>query len=58
MITLLVGPQKTRITCHKALLGYFSSFFGATLYEGFVESSKNEVELPEDDEQQARDFVV
>lgn len=46
--TLLVGPLKTHLTCHKALLGFYSEFFDAALYGRFREGESSIVELPEE----------
>lgn len=53
VITFLVGPKKKRMTCHKALLGYYSKYFHGMLFGGFPESCKNEIELDEKPDQVA-----
>lgn len=58
MTRLLVGHRKSRIICYRILLGYYSSVFNTALFDGFVETSKNEVVLPEDSEQDIRDLVT
>ncbi|KAI9050172.1 hypothetical protein LZ554_006313 [Drepanopeziza brunnea f. sp. 'monogermtubi'] len=39
--TLLVGPNETKLTCHKALLGFYSNVFEAHIYTG-SHSSRHE----------------
>ena len=48
IVTLRVGPEKTILTAHKAILVQ-SKFFASCLGEGrFEEGSKNEIDCPED----------
>ena len=58
MVTLIVGPAKFSITCHKALLGYFAEFFDATLFGRFVEAASTTLELPEDTAKDIAAFVT
>lgn len=44
----MVGPSETKLSCHKALLGFFSEFFDAALYGKFKEGETNIVGLPEE----------
>jgi hypothetical protein len=55
--SLIVGPRKIPIKCHRALFGYYSGFFDGALYGGFTEGSKSEMNLPEDLESHVRAFV-
>ena len=55
--TLIVGPQKTAIKCHRALLGYYSGLFDGALYGGFTEGSMSKMNIPEDLETHVRAFV-
>ena len=48
IVTLLVGPSFIKMTCHKALLSFHSTFFDAACYGGFIESESNVVTLPEE----------
>jgi hypothetical protein len=57
-VTLIVGPARTLITCHRALLGYFAEFFDATLFGGFVEAASTTLELPEDAVEDIAAFVA
>jgi hypothetical protein len=57
VVTLIVGKKKERISCHKALLGFYSKFFESTLYGNFSEAVTKEVYLPEDKVEQISDFV-
>jgi hypothetical protein len=55
---LEVGPQKVRIQCHRALLGYYSKFFDIALYGDFAEGAPDSIlPLPADEEQHVRAFV-
>lgn len=54
---LLVGADKQQVTCHKALLAYYSPFFDAALYGYFAESESNLIALPEDDPAEIQAFV-
>jgi len=54
---LIVGPSRTRLSCHKALLGYYSDFFFAALYGGFKESDANKIELPEENVENVKKFI-
>lgn len=45
---LIVGPSETKLSCHKALMGFFSEFFDAALYGNFKEGETNTVRLPEE----------
>lgn len=58
-VTLVVGPLKAKIKCHRALLGYFSAFFDKALYGEFAEGRPDAVtmDLPDDEEQHVRAFV-
>ena len=49
MITIYVGPQRTKITVHKKLFCAKSPFFAAAFRPGFREAEDNEITLPEDD---------
>jgi hypothetical protein len=57
-VTLIVGQEKARINCHKALLAFYSTLFESALYGGFRESHDNEVILPEETEQGMTSFVT
>jgi hypothetical protein len=57
-VTLIVGPAKSSITCHKALLGYFAEFFDAALFGRFVEAASTTLELPEDAVEDIAAFVT
>jgi hypothetical protein len=57
-MTLLVGQSKTKFTCHKALLGYFSEFFDAACYGLFVEAELATIELPEETKEQISTFIA
>ena len=57
MVTLVVGTQKARINCYKLMLGYFSGCFDAALFGQFEEAGKADFYLPEDEEQDIRQFV-
>jgi hypothetical protein len=58
MATLIVGKARTRIPCHKILLGFFSEFFESALYGDFSESRTSEVFLPDDELGEVQDFVA
>ncbi|EPE31861.1 POZ [Glarea lozoyensis ATCC 20868] len=58
IVTLIVGEEKVRITCHKALLGYFSRFFEAALYGGFSEAAAMEISLPDEKVENMKCFVA
>jgi hypothetical protein len=47
MICLIVGSSKEEIECHRALLGYYSSF-DVALYGNFAEARRDQMELPAD----------
>ncbi|EHK96793.1 hypothetical protein M7I_7500 [Glarea lozoyensis 74030] len=57
-ITLAVGEKAKPISCHKALLGFFSKFFESALYGSFAEASQTEMRLPEDDPELMSEFVA
>lgn len=46
------------MTCHKALLGFYSKYFEGMLYGSFAESAQAEIELPEDGEDVMGAFVT
>lgn len=48
-VTILAGPDKVKLSCHKILLGFYSEFFRAACYGGFAEAANGEVEMPEDE---------
>jgi hypothetical protein len=50
-VTLIVGEGKARFSCHKTLLGFYSTFFENVLYGNFKEAQDNEMILPEECEQ-------
>ncbi|KAI6708314.1 hypothetical protein JHW43_009156 [Diplocarpon mali] len=58
VVTLLVGPQKTPIACHRALLSFYSEFFNVMLFGNFSEAGKAEVDLPEEDDTLIQTFVA
>jgi hypothetical protein len=58
IVTLIVGPAKSSITCHRALLCYFAEFFDATLFGRFVEAASTTLELPEDAAEDIAAFVT
>jgi len=43
-VSIIVSSDQ-KITCHKALLAFYSEFFDASFYGGFVEAERGEVEL-------------
>ena len=45
MVTLLVGPEKVEIKCHKALLGLKSEYFDAICFGGFATANSEEIEV-------------
>lgn len=47
MITLIVGPTKVELSCHKIVLGYYSTFFRKMLFGNLEEAGKSKVNLPE-----------
>jgi hypothetical protein len=47
VICLIVGSSE-EIKCHRALLGYYSSFFDVALYGNFAEARRDQMELPAD----------
>lgn len=47
-VTFIVGPDKQRMSCHRALLGYYSRYFDGMLFGTFPEARKDEIELDED----------
>lgn len=47
-VLLIVGAKEFRITCHKFLLTYYSTFFDKAFSGSFVEGHTNEIKLPED----------
>ncbi|CZR54424.1 uncharacterized protein PAC_04308 [Phialocephala subalpina] len=57
MATLVVGPTRTRVRGHKALLSYYSSFFNAEFYRSSKEAEQKEIELPEESEEDLAAFV-
>jgi hypothetical protein len=48
MVVLIVGAEEVRMTCHKILLTYHSSFFDKAFNGSFVEGQNNEIKFPED----------
>jgi BTB/POZ domain len=48
VVCLIVGSGKEEIECHRALLGYYSSFFDVALYGNFAEARRDQMELPAD----------
>lgn len=58
MATLIVGADKVQVTCHKALLAYFSEYFNVALYGAFSEASTNEVVLDDEDSPELRPELV
>jgi hypothetical protein len=51
VVALIVGPEKSRVADHKALLGFKSEYLDALLFGGFTSNAKQEIdmenELPE-----------
>ncbi|TVY56778.1 hypothetical protein LSUE1_G009942 [Lachnellula suecica] len=57
-VTLLVGPDKVRIKCHKALLGFKSEYFDAICFGGFSTAESKEIEVQEEDPKAIQAFVA
>ena len=49
VVTILVGPDKTEITAHKALLCHHSHYFRGALTNSFIESKTGIIELKDQD---------
>merc|ERR1712093_339825 len=58
IVTLLVGPNETKMTAHKAILAFNSAFFEAALYGKFKESQTNTIALPQDSFQTISAFLT
>ncbi|CAG8951024.1 hypothetical protein HYFRA_00006421 [Hymenoscyphus fraxineus] len=56
-VTLVVGPDNTKIKCHKLLLAYYSDFFQASLFGDFEEAHTGEIALPEESVEDVTAFV-
>ncbi|PVH86788.1 hypothetical protein DL98DRAFT_526113 [Cadophora sp. DSE1049] len=56
-VTLLVGPEERQITCHKALLGYYSEYLNGMPYGNCIEAHQGEIKLPEDNNEDISAFV-
>jgi hypothetical protein len=57
-VTLTVGQDGVRISCHKILLNYYSSFFDNAFYGDFKEDQIDELGLPANDAADISNFVV
>lgn len=57
MTELIVGGSEIKITCNKALLGFFSDFFDKACYGPFLEGQTNVIKLPEDNPEDIKTFV-
>ncbi|KAH9222775.1 hypothetical protein DL95DRAFT_401789 [Leptodontidium sp. 2 PMI_412] len=58
IVTLLVGPGESKLTCHKSLLGFTSEFFDAALYGQFEESQTNIIRLPNETPEAIAGFLT
>ncbi len=57
LLTLVVGPQKIKKLCFKAIVCFYSKFFEAVLCGGFSESGSDTIELPDEDIELINNFV-
>lgn len=57
-VTLLVGKEQARFSCHKTLLSFYSAFFDKALYGAFKDAGSSEIVLPEENEQEMSKFVT
>ncbi|TVY65575.1 hypothetical protein LSUE1_G009174 [Lachnellula suecica] len=48
IVTLVVGPDHTKLKCHKVLLGFKSEYFDGACYGNFSTSETNEIRLEEE----------
>lgn len=58
LVQLVVSADALELTCHKALLGYFSAFFDAAFYGDLQEAHTNKIYLPEESVDEVRAFVA
>ncbi|TVY31576.1 hypothetical protein LOCC1_G008846 [Lachnellula occidentalis] len=57
IITLVVGPQQTKLRCHKVLLGFKSEYFDAACFGNFVSSETDGLKMANDDPKTISAFV-
>ena len=56
-VFLLFGPEEKRLTCHKALLGYYSRCFDGMFYGNCIEARYGLIKLPDDNYEDSAAFV-
>lgn len=58
IVTLIFGHDKTKVTCHKALLGHYSEYFDAMFYGSFVEAGKDEFDMTQENAEHMAAFTT
>ncbi|KAK0129626.1 hypothetical protein ONS96_000190 [Cadophora gregata f. sp. sojae] len=57
IVNILVSPNEDLMTCHRAVLCFYSEFFDAAFYGGLKEATEGVIRLPEESKIQVAAFL-